>query len=79
MMGSGQPDRMGGQMRSGLANLDTDKDGKISKDEWDARTEQLFAARDRNKDGQLKLDEMGNPGMMGPPRQSSSGSRLRES
>jgi Ca2+-binding EF-hand superfamily protein len=33
--------------------------GSISKAEWDARTDALFAQRDRNKDGKLTPDEFG--------------------
>lgn len=67
--GSSQSGAMGGMpMGPGLAMVDTDNDGKITKAEWDARTDQLFALRDRNKDGRLTADEMGRMRGMGMSR-----------
>ena len=46
--------------KCGVANLDTNKDGKVSKDEyWTAHKEDKtgFASRDANKDGFLTADE----------------------
>ncbi|GIU67594.1 EF-hand domain-containing protein [Candidatus Phycosocius spiralis] len=37
--------------------LDTDKDGKISKDEWMASPDPLFERADTNKDGRLTREE----------------------
>jgi len=42
-----------------LKRLDTDKDGKVSKDEMLAHATQTFQKRDRNGDGFITADEMG--------------------
>ncbi len=41
---------------------DTNKDGKIDKEEFKAQVEKKFAAYDVNKDGVIVLHEMGDPG-----------------
>jgi len=42
--------------------IDTNKDGKVSKDEWVAYQTRLFTALDKNKDGFLDVEEFyGNP------------------
>lgn len=37
--------------------IDTNKDGKVSKDEWIAYQERVFTALDKNKDGFLEPEE----------------------
>lgn len=69
---AGQPSPSGQPMHGREARftaLDTNKDGVISKSEWDAETDRLFSARDRNKDGKLTPDEMGPMAMMRSQRQ----------
>lgn len=68
MMGPGGQGRMGNMPMRGMMEADGNQDGKIARDEWDARTEELFTLRDRNKDAQLTPDEMGPLGRMGPRR-----------
>jgi Ca2+-binding EF-hand superfamily protein len=41
-----------------INRLDADKDGKISKAEWDQGGQQMFAKLDKNTDGKLTPDEM---------------------
>ena len=41
-----------------LNRVDTDKDGKISKAEFDAAGQQMFAKLDENKDGKIEGNEM---------------------
>jgi Ca2+-binding EF-hand superfamily protein len=41
-----------------LERVDTDKDGKISKPEFDAEGSKLFAKLDENSDGKIASDEM---------------------
>lgn len=41
--------------------INTSGSGKISKAEWDAESERLFAALDANKDGRLTQDELRGP------------------
>jgi hypothetical protein len=42
--------------------IDTNKDGKVSKDEWVAYQTRLFTALDKNKDGYLDVEEFyGDP------------------
>lgn len=45
--------------------INTSGSGSISKAEWDARTDVLFAQRDRSGDGKLTADELGPPGRKG--------------
>jgi Ca2+-binding EF-hand superfamily protein len=40
---------------------DTNKDGKIGKEEFSAQVEKKFAAYDVNKDGVVVIHEMGDP------------------
>ena len=55
---------MQGDMRGGMGpgpmfdRFDTDKDGRISKDEMRAGTDKLFAEADTNKDGFISKEEM---------------------
>lgn len=67
MMGRGMMGRMmgGGMMapppimlRIMFALIDTDSDGTISLQEFQAAHERLFKAMDTNKDGKLTLEEM---------------------
>jgi hypothetical protein len=46
---------MGGKM---LEKMDTDKDGKISKQEWQLHHEAMFSKMDADQDGFLTKDEM---------------------
>ncbi len=60
MMG-GHDGMMGGMMGAGnfdLSAVDTDKDGKISKDEMTAYRTSSVAAVDTNADGKLSVDEI---------------------
>jgi Ca2+-binding EF-hand superfamily protein len=41
-----------------LARVDTDKDGKISKAEFDAESATLFQRLDKNSDGKIASDEV---------------------
>jgi hypothetical protein len=41
----------------GMMNLDTDKDERISKDEYSAHVDKRFESADKNKDGYLDEDE----------------------
>jgi Ca2+-binding EF-hand superfamily protein len=45
-------------MRIIFALMDTDGDGTISLQEWQAAHERIFKAMDANKDGRLTLDEI---------------------
>ena len=52
--------KCGGKMRAGegkMMDADTNKDGKISKAEFMAKHEAMFAAADTNKDGMLDEEE----------------------
>ncbi|WP_374377832.1 EF-hand domain-containing protein [Dongia sp.] len=44
--------------KPGITRVDTDKDGKISLAEWNAKGDQMFAKFDANKDGKITKDEM---------------------
>jgi len=48
------------QIEAGFKQMDTNKDGSISKEEWTAagRREQGFARFDANSDGKITLEEM---------------------
>ena len=58
--GPGGPAMFGGGPMQMLdfATLDTDKDGKITKAELDARRQAAVAETDANKDGKLSVDEL---------------------
>lgn len=45
-------------MRIMFALMDTNGDGTISLQEWQAAQERIFKAMDTNKDGNLTLEEM---------------------
>ena len=66
MMGPGMMRRMrergmsGPMMRIIFALIDTDGDGTISLQEWQAAHERIFKSMDANKDGTVTLDEMRN-------------------
>jgi hypothetical protein len=59
-------------MRPGrfMERMDTNGDGKISKAEWKAHYDEMFAQADKNKNGYIDSDEMSTgfrpPGGMGP-------------
>ena len=44
--------------KCGMEMMDTDKDGKVSKEEFMAAHEKMFAAKDTNNDGSLSAAEM---------------------
>ncbi|MDO8289673.1 MAG: EF-hand domain-containing protein [Parvibaculum sp.] len=46
-----------GARHEARANLDTDKDGKVSQSEWDAATEARFIKTDANGDGSISREE----------------------
>jgi Ca2+-binding EF-hand superfamily protein len=50
----------GPMMRIIFALIDTDGDGTISLQEWQAAHERIFKSMDANKDGTVTLDEMRN-------------------
>jgi len=52
--GPGMKGPMHGKM---LEKMDTDKDGKISKTEWQAHHDEMFAKLDADKDGSITKDE----------------------
>ena len=61
MMGRGMDGGMMGppfMMRMMFALMDTDSDGTVSLEEFQAAHERLFKAMDSNKDGKLTLEEM---------------------
>ncbi len=47
-----------GEGKCGMSMMDTDKDGKITKEEFMAAHEKIFAAKDKNSDGVLDAEEM---------------------
>lgn len=55
-----------------FADLDANKDGKLSPDEMESRRTAMFDRMDANRDGRITAEEMGpgkmghGPGMMGP-------------
>jgi Ca2+-binding EF-hand superfamily protein len=52
-----------------FALMDTDGDGKLSQQEWQAAQERIFKAMDSDKDGFVTLQEMQNfmRGIGAPP------------
>ncbi len=67
MGGMGGKDKMEGMEGCGKnmgAMMDTDKDGKVSKDEFTKHHDDAFAQMDTNKDGTLDQSEMGHMGKM---------------
>lgn len=48
-----------GEAKCGMTMMDTDKDGKVSKAEFDKAHEGMFGQMDTNKDGFLDKDELG--------------------
>jgi len=73
MGGMGGEDKMEGMgMMKGMEGcgknmgvmMDTDKDGKVSKDEFTKHHDDAFAQMDTNKDGTLDQSEMGHMGKM---------------
>ncbi|SOD95974.1 EF-hand domain-containing protein [Caenispirillum bisanense] len=65
-MAQGQPGMgpgmgmMGGRMQQRMMQLDTDKDGAVSKAEFQAMHDQRFTALDADKDGTVSQDEFVN-------------------
>jgi uncharacterized low-complexity protein len=53
----------GAKMKSGTCGMfmtaDTNKDGKISKEEWNQQHDAIFSKMDANKDGFIDQSEMG--------------------
>jgi Ca2+-binding EF-hand superfamily protein len=58
MMGAGMMAPPPIMMRIMFAVVDTDSDGTISLQEFQAAHERIFKAMDTNKDGKLTLEEM---------------------
>ena len=68
-MGKGMDGKCGGMMgkrasgmpadsKCGMDVMDTDKDGKVSRDEFVKAHQAMFDAMDTNKDGMIDADEM---------------------
>lgn len=69
-LGAVGPGAMGPMMtRMMFALMDTDGDGKLSQQEWQAAQERIFKAMDSDKDGFVTLQEMQNfmRGIGAPP------------
>ena len=47
-----------GEGRCGASMADTNKDGKITKEEWTAHHDAMFSHMDANKDGVISKDEL---------------------
>jgi len=54
-----------GEGKCGAAMADTDKDGKITKEEWTKHHDLMFEQMDSNKDGAIDKDEMEKSRMKG--------------
>ena len=63
---SGQDAPRGGGRGGMMMRADTNGDGKISRDEFTAMTEQRFARMDKNGDGFITADEVGDMQGRGP-------------
>jgi hypothetical protein len=64
MEGMGMMKGMEGCGKNMGAMMDTDKDGKVSRDEFTKHHDEMFAQMDTNKDGTLDQSEMGHMGKM---------------
>ncbi|WP_430230121.1 hypothetical protein [Nitrosomonas communis] len=51
-------DKKAGENRYGAVMADTNKDGKVTKEEWDNHHDAMFEHMDANKDGVVDKDEM---------------------
>jgi len=47
-----------GENKCGAAMADANKDGKVSKEEWDKHHDTMFEKMDTNKDGVIDKDEI---------------------
>ncbi len=56
--GAGKKDGKAGEGKCGMKMMDADKDGKVSKAEFMAAHEKMFAKHDANSDGSIDADEM---------------------
>lgn len=54
-----------GEGKCGAAMADSNKDGKITKEEWTKHHDLMFEQMDSNKDGAIDKDEMGKSKMKG--------------
>jgi uncharacterized low-complexity protein len=57
-MGAKGSEGMCGEGKCGAAMMDADKDGKVTKEEFMAAHEKMFAEKDKNSDGVLDADEL---------------------
>ena len=54
-----EPVKHGAEKENHFAEMDIDKDGKISKDEFNAHAKEEYKNKDKNKDGKITKDECG--------------------
>lgn len=47
-----------GESKCGASMADANKDGKVTKEEWDKHSEAMFEKKDANKDGVIDKEEM---------------------